>query len=98
MALECNGKSYELSFGVKRLQMAEGAVGRSVIKVFEDMPTLSDLATVCGFGLKEEGAAAWVNPKQGVDLALGMIGELGFMTVYKEVTEAVERDCGFLFR
>ena len=99
--IETEEKSYELRYGVKRIQMAEAAIGnRSVISIFSDQPSVKDLVTVAAYGLREEGDAAYVNPKQAISIVEGYIDsdEGGYVQLYKQVAEAVNRDCGFLFR
>ena len=39
-----------------------------------------------------------MNPKQALAVAEAHVEEAGLMTAYQEVTEALDRDCGFLFR
>lgn len=99
--IETEEKSYDLQYGVKRIQMAEAALGnRSVIVIFNEQPSVKDLCTVAAYGLREDGKPGWVNPKQALDAVEAFIDsdEGGYVALYKEVAEAINRDCGFLFR
>lgn len=95
---EVDGTSYELSYGVKRIEMCEATIKKGVIQAFQSMPTISDLAAVIAYGMRRDGETAWVNYKQAFPVAEAHIEEVGYMTAYREVTDALDRDCGFLFR
>lgn len=95
--LGVNGEVYELSFGVKRLEMAEAAIKKSVIQAFDGTPTIRELCTVAAYGMKAS-SGGWVAPAQGIEAAERAVEDSGFMTLYTEVTDALQRDCGFLFR
>lgn len=92
-----NGEVYELCYGVKRLEMAEAAIKKSVMQAFDGTPTIRELCTVAAYGMKASGGG-WISPAQGIEVAERAVEEGGFMTFYKEVTDALQRDCGFLFR
>lgn len=93
-----DGITYELAYGRARIESAEVMIGESVIGVFRDMPTIRQLCQVMACGLRREGEATWVNPRRGLEVAQAHVEKEGFMTAYREVTEALDRDCGFLFR
>ncbi len=95
---ECDGTTYELAYGRKRLESAEAMIGGSVIQVFRSMPTIRQLVSVMACGMRREGDSNWMNPKQALGVAEAHVEEAGLMTAYQEVTEALDRDCGFLFR
>lgn len=99
--IETEDKSYELQYGVKRIQMAEAAIGnRSVITIFGDQPSVKDLVTVAAYGMREDGKPGWVNPKQAIDAVTEYLDsdDGGYVKLYQQVAEAINRDCGFLFR
>lgn len=92
-------KDYELVYSMKRIKMIEAAMkGRSFITAMSGFPSISDLITICAYGLRESGKVGWISPLQGSAIAEQAIEEQGLMEVYKDVSEALERDCGFLFR
>lgn len=93
-----DGTSYELAYSRKRLESAEAMIGDSVIQIFRGVPTIRQLASVMACGMRREGDTNWMNPKQALAVADAHIEEAGLMTAYKEVSEALDRDCGFLFR
>lgn len=93
-----DGTTYELAYGRARLESAESMIGGSVIQCFRGMPTIRQLVSVMACGMRREGESSWLNPRQAVKVAEAHVEEAGFMTAYQEVTEALDRDCGFLFR
>lgn len=97
--MKAGKETYELVFGMKRLEMAEAAMGnRSIMAAFSQMPSIKDLLTTCAYGMRKAGQTSWVSPSQGFAAAETAMEEVGYMALYKEVSEALERDCGFLFR
>lgn len=95
---ECDGTTYELAYSRKRIESAEAMIGCSVIQTFRSMPTIRQLESVMACGMRREGDSNWMNPKQAIAVAEAHVEETGLMTAYQEVTEALDRDCGFLFR
>ena len=55
------------------------------------------MKSLLAYGLRLEDGP-FVNPRRGVDMASDLIEENGYLAVYERVTEALERDCGFLFK
>lgn len=96
--LTLNDEQYEVAFGARRIMLAEDAVGKSLIKVFDGVPTLSELVTFLGYGLRRAGADAWLSPSQGRETALALVDANGVKACCEEVAEAINRDCGFFFR
>lgn len=91
-------EDYELVYGMKRLQLCEQALGnRSVLQCFTGVPSVHDLLTICAYGMRRAGKESWVSPTQGYAAAERAMEEGGFMPLYREASEALERDCGFLF-
>ena len=98
---EINGKNYVLKYNLKRVELIENAIG---------MPTMADLSshrgmmgitalkTYFAYGLKEEGADAFVAPKSGMEMAEALIKNEGYLAVNGAVLEALERDCPFFFQ
>lgn len=91
-------EDYELVYSMKRLQLLEQAMGdKSVLAAFQGIPSIRDLLLACSYGMRRSGKDSWVSPSQGYAAAERAMESSGFMPVYKEVSEALERDCGFLF-
>ena len=92
-------KDYELCYSMKRIQMIEGSMGgKSLLSAMSGVPAISDLVKMCAYGLRVSGKQGWISPTQGTRVAETAIENDGFMVVYREVSEALERDCGFLFQ
>ena len=99
--VEYNGKEYELKYNLKRIEMIEAVT---------NMPTMAELRKTYGYlgiaslkvyfayGLKEEGADAFVKPKEGMAMAEALIENEGYLAVNGAVLEALERDCPFFFQ
>lgn len=96
--LDYEGKTYEVAYGVKRLTMAETMCGKPMLDVFDRAPSIGETLAFLTAGLRYEGSAGWLNPREAQAVAEGMLETLGFATVYKEIEGAIERDCGFLFQ
>nr|WP_314638530.1 hypothetical protein [uncultured Olsenella sp.] len=96
---EFGGRTYELVYAAKRVDMLEAALGnRSVTEVFARRPSLSDMRAMAAYGLREAGSAAWVNPAQAMELCGRLIEERGVAELMELAAAAIMRDCGFLFR
>ena len=98
---EINGKSYVLKYNLKRVEMIENATGTPVMAEISKnnaMLSLTALKTYFAYGLKEEGADAFVPTKTGLTMAEALIQNEGYLKVGGEVLEALERDCPFFFR
>lgn len=93
-------KNYELKYNMKRLELIERVT---------DMPTLADIKRTGGmlsisslkaylaYGLKEEGADAFVPAGKAMEMAENMIQDIGYIDTCGIVLEALDRDCPFLF-
>ena len=98
---EINGKSYVLKYNIKRVEMIETVAKMPVMAELYDhngMLGIQALKTYFAYGLKEEGADAFVPPKKGMEMAEALIENEGYMAVNGAVLEAIERDCPFFFR
>lgn len=97
---EADGKSYEVAYTMKRIEMYENSGHKPVMASLTQNGgtfSISELKALCAYGLKLEGGA-YVNPKKGQEMAEGLIEANGYIEVYGAVTEALERDCGFFFK
>lgn len=96
---EVGDKSYEIVFTSKRIELYEATSKRPIMATFSvngGSLSISELRALTAYGLKLEGGA-FVNPKQGMNMADALIKTSGYMAVYEAVIEAIQRDCGFLF-
>ena len=99
--IEYGEKTYELKYGLKRVELIEAATGSPMMAELSKnnaMLGLSSLKTYFAYGLKEEGADAFVPPKEGMEIAESLIENEGYIVVCGMVLEALERDCPFFFR
>ena len=94
-----NGKSYIIGFTKNRLEMYERSNKPIMASFIQNGGafSISELKSLLAYGLRLEDGP-FVNPRRGVDMASGLIEENGYLAVYERVTEALERDCGFLFK
>lgn len=92
-------KSYVIGFTKNRLEMYERSNKPIMASFIQNGGafSISELKSLLAYGLRLEGGA-FVNPRKGVDMASDLIEENGYLAVYERVTEALERDCGFLFK
>lgn len=95
---EINGTTYELIYALKRVEMAENAIKKSVISVFNEQPTIAEARTLAAMGLRQQGSAAWINPAQAIPIVTDYIEQNGYLSLIEKVVNALMRDCGFLFR
>ena len=99
--IEYGEKTYELKYGLKRVELIEAATDSPMMAELSKnnaMLGLSSLKTYFAYGLKEEGADAFVPPKEGMEIAESLIENEGYIVVCGMVLEALERDCPFFFR
>lgn len=99
--IEYGEKTYELKYGLKRVELIETATGSPMMAELSKnsaMLGLSALKTYFAYGLKEEGVDAFVPPKEGMEIAESLIENEGYIVVCGMVLEALERDCPFFFR
>lgn len=92
------GRSYEVAYNQRRIELYE-AGHRPIMATFMSNGgafSIAELKSLMAYGLKLEGGA-WVNPKQGEDMASELINYNGYLSVFECVVEALQRDCGFLF-
>lgn len=93
-----NGKSYVIRFSQKRISMYERN-GKPIMAAFVQNGgafSIDELKSLVAYGLQEEGGM-FVNPKQGLAMAEGLLEENGYAALCQRVFEALERDCPFLF-
>ena len=96
---EAEGKTYEIAFSMKRIEMYENG-RKPVMASFAQNGgafSIGELKALIAYGLRLEGGA-WVNPKKGMEMAEELIEENGYFGMFEPVTAALERDCGFFFK
>lgn len=92
-------KHYVITFTQKRIDMYERS-NKPLMSSFVQNGgafSLAELKNLTAFGLRLLDGP-FVNPRKGVEMAADLIEENGYLAVYERVSEALERDCGFLFK
>ena len=98
---EIDGKTYELKYNLKRIEMIENATGSPTMAEMQKnkgMLGISQLKTYVAFGLKEQCADTLVDVKKGMKMAEALLENEGYIAVNGAVLTALERDCPFFFQ
>lgn len=97
---EYKGRSYNLRYNMRRLQMAEQSTKSSVMETLtahNSMMTIQELMIYFALGLCDtEGN--YIKPGKGLELAEKCIEKEGYLNLNMQVVDAIQRDCGFLFQ
>lgn len=99
--IEYKKHNYELKYNIKRVRMIEEATGKptlDIIRTNKGMLTINELIIYTAYGLIEQGEDSFVKPRDGLNMAEGMIETLGYPKMIEAVLEAIQRDCPFLFQ
>ena len=94
---EVNDNTYEIRFNEKRIELYESSHKPLVGSIINGALSLNELKSLTAYGLCLEGGQ-WVNPKQGMIMAKELLEENGYLLLFEAVTDALQRDCGFLFK
>lgn len=95
------GKNYVLKYNMKRIELIEGVTNMPTLADLQrtrGLLSLASLKTYVAYGIKEDGADTFLNPKKGMEIAESLIESNGYPDVCAIVLEALERDCPFFFR
>jgi len=98
--IEINGKQYELKYNMKRIELIENVTGvplMSAVHKNGGMLSIANLKVYVAYALREVGADALLDIKDGMKLAEKLLENSDFVTVSSEVLEALQRDCPFFF-
>lgn len=98
---EIDGKTYVLKYSIKRVELIEAVAKMPMMAelyTHNGMLSVQALKTYFAYGLKEEGADAFVPTKKGMEMAEALIEKEGYMAVNGAVLEALGRDCPFFFQ
>ena len=93
------GVSYVIGFSQKRIRLYENGHKPIMASFIQNGGafSLSELQGLLAYGLRREDGP-YVNPRKGMEMAERLIDNCGYVAVFERVTEALERDCGFLFK
>lgn len=98
--VEIEGKTYELKYNMKRIEMIESVTGMPTLadlKRNSGMLSISSLKTYFAYALKEQGADVFVQPKKGLEMCEALIENEGYEKVCYLVLEAIQEGCPFFF-
>lgn len=96
---EIDGKDYVITYNQKRIDMYERS-NKPIMSTFVQNGgafSVAELKGLLAYGLRAMGGA-FVNPKRGMEIAENLMEINGYLAVFERVSEALERDCGFLFK
>lgn len=101
--IEYQDKLYELKFNLKRVELIEAAMGKSIMAACvaadkNGLMQLRDLKAFYAYGLKETGAPVFVAPGAAREICEGLIEEIGYIPTVRLVQAALMRDLPFFFR
>lgn len=97
--IEYAGKDYELTYGLRRIEMIENAINAPVMTTIahtRGLFRISDLRAFLVLGLKEQ-EGGYVANKLATEIADSLI-DASYSEACALVLEALERDCPFMFR
>lgn len=96
--IEYNNGTYDLYYTIKRCELIEKALGKSISAALIDnnaMMTIKDMRAFYGYGLKEEGGN-YMPAAFGGDVLEHILKTDGYVTAVTMIQEAVSRDVPFL--
>lgn len=94
-------KNYCLKYNIKRIEMIEQVTEMPTlaeIRKTGGMLGLKSLKTYFAYGLKEEGADAFMPVQKGYEMCESLIERDGYENIVAAVLEAIQRDCPFFFQ
>lgn len=92
------GKNYVLKYSKKRIELYEQR-HKPIMAIFIQnggAMSINELSELMAYGLMEEGGD-FTTPRFGKALADRVIEGNGYLAAYEAVTDALQRDCAFLF-
>lgn len=96
---EVLGRTYAISLTKARLDLYEQRHRPIMASFIQNGGAFSaaELTAILAYGLRVEGGP-FVNPRRGMEMADQLVESNGYAAVLMAVMEALQRDCGFLFR
>lgn len=96
---EANGIEFEVVYTKKRLDLYEQRHTPIMASFIKNDGALShaELTSMLAYGLRSVGGS-YVNPAKGMEMADRLIDANGYGAIFETVFEALQRDCGFLFK
>lgn len=96
---EANGKKYMIRYTQKRVELYEQG-HKPIMAAFVQNGgafSVDELKWLLAYGLCLEGGP-FVSPKRGAEMANNLMNANGYIEIFAAVTDALQRDCGFLFK
>lgn len=98
--LTYKGTRYKLKYGLKRIEMIENTLGKSMVSIMQSgSMTITELTVTFAYGLIKEDAYAFEPTKRAKELAEELLeAESGaYQKISDMIADALERDCPFFF-
>lgn len=97
--IEYEGNKYELKYSLKRIEIIENAMKKSIMSCLQNgFMSINELTICTLYGMKKEGADAFLDPKKAKTIVEDILSEDGsYYMLIDKVAEALERDCPFFF-
>lgn len=99
LRITTNKGVYVLRFSLRRLEMIEQALRKSVMAVIQSgAPTLKEVEIMCAYALIREDAVEYEDTKKAIQIIHEVLSGPGaYVKLLEMIGEAVQRDCPFLF-
>lgn len=98
--LTYKGTRYKLKYGLKRIEMIENTLGKSMVSIMQfGSMTITELTVTFAYGLIKEDAYIFEPTKRAKELAEELLeAESGaYQKISDMIADALERDCPFFF-
>ncbi len=98
--LTYKGTRYKLKYGLKRIEMIENTLGKSMVSIMQSgSMTITELTVTFAYGLIKEDAYIFEPTKRAKELAEELLeAESGaYQKISDMIADALERDCPFFF-
>ncbi len=98
--LAYKGTRYKLKYGLKRIEMIENTLGKSMVSIMQSgSMTITELTVTFAYGLIREDAYNFEPTKKAKEMAEELLeAESGaYLKMSDMVADALEKDCPFFF-
>lgn len=94
------GIRYKLKYGLKRIEMIENTLGKSMVSIMQSgSMTITELTVTFAYGLIREDSYVFEPTKKAKEMAEELLeAESGaYQKISDMIADALERDCPFFF-
>lgn len=98
--LTYKGIRYKLKYGLKRIEMIENTLGKSMVSIMQSgSMTITELTVTFAYGLIREDSYVFEPTKKAKEMAEELLeAESGaYPKISDMIADALERDCPFFF-